>query len=520
MTESHTSQPWDLSCAIELHNLLSASTLNSDLPYSYYFLPEDEPSFADRSARTLGDFTPIWDHLGVDATATCQDSDVEPNESAPSSYISEGLFSDLNSLPSSATDDSDIPDIYQDYVTKSRTVRSKDKVQSTKFPKLQQRGTRAKVSEDLISFPKETSIRQISKTKTDFRSPFPADRLFHVQSPRLHGKIRGKALSDAWTDENESSGLESEVEKPSRTKSATHLSRGPVIFNTLEKKNTVLRKGVIYPLYDLTREEKRIRIAEKLSNQLRIDRKLSGGSSDVEAIHVFVDFSNIIIGFKNTLKCIRGFPEQEKMAESPPFSFCSLASIMERARPVARRILLGSRLNNKDTPTHFEEARTCGYETSVLDRVFKIRELTTEKARGGQGNGYLTGQSSKPENSVSSQSAKSAFVEQGVDEILQLKMIESLADYSTPSTVILATGDGAEAEYSGGFFKSVERALSKGWNVELVAWSRGLNYEYKKLSFQNRWGKQFRLILLDDFSEELLAIYKKVPTPQTKPVKK
>ncbi|KAK6598651.1 cell wall glucanase [Botrytis cinerea] len=421
MTESHTSQPWDLSCAIELHNLLSASTLNSDLPYSYYFLPEDEPSFADRSARTLGDFTPIWDHLGVDATATCQDSDVEPNESAPSSYISEGLFSDLNSLPSSATDDSDIPDIYQDYVTKSRTVRSKDKVQSTKFPKLQQRGTREKVSEDLISFPKETSIRQISKTKTDFRSPFPADRLFHVQSPRLHGKIRGRHY----------------LMHGRMRMRAADLNR--------RKKNTVLRKGVIYPLYDLTREEKRIRIAEKLSNQLRIDRKLSGGSSDVEAIHVFVDFSNIIIGFKNTLKCIRGFPEQEKMAESPPFSFCSLASIMERARPVARRILLGSRLNNKDTPTHFEEARTCGYETSVLDRVFKIRELTTEKARGGQGNGYLTGQSSKPENSVSSQSAKSAFVEQGVDEILQLKMIESLADYSTPSTVILATGDGAEA---------------------------------------------------------------------------
>ncbi|TEY42032.1 hypothetical protein BOTCAL_0400g00080 [Botryotinia calthae] len=519
MTESHTSQPWDLSCAIELHNLLSTSTFNSDLPYSYYFLPEDEPSFADRSARTLGDFTPIWDHLGVDATTTCQDADAEPNESAPSSYTSEGLFSDLNSLPSSATDDSDIPDIYQDYVTKSRTVRSKDKVQDTKSPKLQQRGTRAKVSEDLISFPKETSIRQISKTKADVRFSFSADRLSHIQSPRLHKQIRGKTLSDAWTDENESSGLESEVETPSRTKSATHISHGPVIFNTLGKKNTVLRKGVIYPLYDLTRGEKRIRIAEKLSNHLRIDKKLSVGSSDTQAIHVFVDFSNIIIGFQNTLKCVREFPEQEKAAENPPFSFCSLASIMERSRPVARRILLGSRLNNKDSPPHFEEAETCGYETSVLNRVFKTREHTTEKARGGHGNGYLTGQSSKSETPIPSQSMKPAFVEQGVDEILHMKMLESLNDhYSTPSTIVLATGDGAEAEFSGGFFKNVERALSQGWNVELVAWSSGLNHEYKKLSFRNQWKKQFRLILLDDFSEELLAIYK-VPTPQTKPAK-
>ncbi|TGO61317.1 hypothetical protein BCON_0028g00340 [Botryotinia convoluta] len=513
MTEYHTSQPWDLTCAIELHNLLSTSTLNSDLPYSYYFLPEDEPSLADRSARTLGDFTPIWDHLGVDATTTCQDPDAEPNESAPSSNTSEGLFSDFNSLPSSATDDSDIPDIYQDYVTKTRTVRWKDKVQGTKFPKLQQRGTRAKAREDLISFPEETSIRQISQTKTDVRSPFPADRLFNIQLPRLHKQTRKQVLSDSWTDENESSGLESEVETPSRTKSAKHFSNGPVIFNTLENKNTALKKGVIYPLHDLTREEKSIRIVKKLSNQLRLD--IAVRSSNKEPIHVFVDFSNIIIGFKNTLKSARRFPESKKVAESPPFSYCSLASILERNRPVAKRILVGSRSNNRDSAPHFDEAEMCGYETNVLDRVFKIREHTTEKARGGQGNGYLTGQSSKPETPISSQSTKPGFVEQGVDEILHMKMLETLADYSIPSTIVLGTGDGAEAEYSGGFFKNVERALLKGWNVELVAWSSGLNHEYKKRSFQNRWGKQFRLIMLDDFSEELLAIYKKVETPLT-----
>ncbi|THV45564.1 hypothetical protein BGAL_0474g00050 [Botrytis galanthina] len=510
MTESHTSQPWDLTCAIELHSLLSASTLNSDLPYSYYFLPEDEPSSADRSARTLGDFTPIWNHLGVDATTTCQDPDAEPNESAPSSYASEGLFSDLNSLPSSGTDDSDIPDIYQDYVTKTRTVRWKDKVQGTKFPKLQQQGTRAKAKEDLISFPEETSIRQISQTKTDVRSPFPADRLFNVQSPRVHKQIRRQVLSDPWTDENESSGLESEVETPSRMKSAKYFSHGPVIFDTLENKNTALKKGVIYPLHHLTHEEKRFRIVEKLSHQLRLDE--AARSSNKKDIHVFVDFSNIIIGFQNTLKSVRRFLESERVAESPPFSYCSLASILERNRPVAKRILVGSRSNNRDSEPHFDEAETCGYETNVLNRVYKTREHTTEKARGGQGNGYLTGQSSKPETPIS-QFTKAGLVEQGVDEILHMKMLETLADYSIPSTIVLATGDGAEAEYSGGFFKNVERALLKGWNVELVAWSSGLNHEYKKRSFLNRWGKQFRLIMLDDFSEELLAIYKKDETP-------
>ncbi|KAF7945533.1 hypothetical protein EAE96_010300 [Botrytis aclada] len=513
MTESHTSQPWDLTCAIELHNLLSTSNSNSDLPYSYYFLPEDEPSLANRSARTLGDFTPIWNHLGVDATTTCKDPDAEQNESAPSSYTSEGLFSDLNSLPSSATDDSDIQDIFQDYVAKTRTVRWKDKVQGTKSPKLQQRGTRAKASEDLIYFPEETSIRQISQTKTDVESPLLADRLFNNQLPRLHKQTRRQVLSDPWTDENESSGLESEVETPSRTRSAKHFSNGPVIFNTLENKNTVLRKDVIYPLHDWTHEEKSIRIAKKLSIQLRLDEALR--SSNKEAIHVFVDFSNIIIGFKTTLKNVRRIPESEKMVENPPFSYCSLASILERNRPVAKRILVGSRSNNRDSTPDFDEAEMCGYETNVLDRVYKRRDHTTEKARGGQGNGYLTGQSSKPETPIPSQFMKPGLVEQGVDEILHMKMLETLADYSIPSTIVLATGDGAEAEYSGGFFKNVERALLKGWNVELVAWSSGLNYEYKKRSFQNRWGKKFRLVMLDDFSEELLAVYKKVETPLT-----
>jgi hypothetical protein len=94
------------------------------------------------------------------------------------------------------------------------------------------------------------------------------------------------------------------------------------------------------------------------------------------------------------------------------------------------------------------------------------------------------------------------WVEQGVDEILQLKMLESLLDYRTPSTIVLATGDGAKAEYSDGFTKVLERALILGWNVELASWASSLNSVYK--GFIERWDGQFRFVPLEGFAEYML----------------
>lgn len=73
--------------------------------------------------------------------------------------------------------------------------------------------------------------------------------------------------------------------------------------------------------------------------------------------------------------------------------------------------------------------------------------------------------------------------------------------------MVLASGDAAEAEYSGGFLKTVERALKIGWNVEVVAWKNGLSYEYRSTSFLKKWEGRFMVIELDDFSEEMLAMY-------------
>lgn len=96
------------------------------------------------------------------------------------------------------------------------------------------------------------------------------------------------------------------------------------------------------------------------------------------------------------------------------------------------------------------------------------------------------------------------MVEQGVDEILHLKILESLVDNDEPSTIVLATGDAAQAEYSQGFMVMVERALRKGWSVELVSWKTNISQMYRKAAFAHTWKDKFRIIELDEYAEELL----------------
>lgn len=131
--------------------------------------------------------------------------------------------------------------------------------------------------------------------------------------------------------------------------------------------------------------------------------------------------------------------------------------------------------------------------------------MSNRKAKNGRGNGYAT-TSGHSSGSETFSVGTVARAEQAVDELLQMKMLESLLD-SEPATMVLASGDAAEAEYSGGFLKTVERALRKGWKVEVIAWKKGLSYEYRSASFLERWKEKFRVIELDEFSEELLAFY-------------
>jgi hypothetical protein len=204
-----------------------------------------------------------------------------------------------------------------------------------------------------------------------------------------------------------------------------------------------------------------------------------------------------MIGFHNCFKLSRNIPIKTRIRRLP-LSFQNLSLILERGRPAAKRVLVGS-----DRCPEVKEAEKLGYETNILDRVHKAKQRAPRQpnfrninSRSGRG---LSGGTEAPVFS------DERWVEQGVDEILHLKILESLVDTEEPATIVLATGDAAEAEYSGGFLKMVERALQKGWTVELVSFSINTSQAYSRKTFRLKWGSKFKVIHLDDYIEELLG---------------
>jgi len=208
-----------------------------------------------------------------------------------------------------------------------------------------------------------------------------------------------------------------------------------------------------------------------------------------------------MIGFHDALRLSRGQSINQRIRRQP-LSFHNFSLILERGRPTAKRIVVGS-----DNFPAISEAKAIGYETNILDRVHKAKELTPRQKRFSNTNGNGTGTGSGSETTAANavQFAPEKWVEQAVDEILHLKMMESVVDAGEPSTMVLATGDAAEAEYSGGFLKMVERALVKGWKIELASFRHNTSFAYKRKEFRQKWGERFKIVELDGFVELLLG---------------
>ncbi|KAK2738564.1 hypothetical protein FQN57_006987 [Myotisia sp. PD_48] len=261
-------------------------------------------------------------------------------------------------------------------------------------------------------------------------------------------------------------------------------------------------------------EEKRSKLLSLLIQKHPSGRKLLKDVKILEqptphrvstGIHVFVDMSNIMVGFHECIKMARGIPLANRVRRLP-LSFHNFSLVLERGRQTSKRVLVGS-----DRFQAIDEAEKLGYETNILERVHKIKPVTPSRKvktfGGGQGkgvNGKLQDQSSSSETNGSAPVER--WVEQAVDEILHLKILESIVDTESPSTIVLATGDAASAEYSDGFLKMVERALIKGWMVELVSFRSITSRAYSRKDFRARWGPRFQIIELDVYAEHLLHL--------------
>ncbi|KAI0450307.1 hypothetical protein F5B21DRAFT_508368 [Xylaria acuta] len=236
----------------------------------------------------------------------------------------------------------------------------------------------------------------------------------------------------------------------------------------------------------------------------------------MKPLHIFVDMSNIHIGFCNSWKISQNIPVERRI-RAPAFNFKVLASIMERNRAAKKKVLASSVashiVSRTQWPQHFVDAEKQGYKTSILSRVQKVSPVKAGRRRKTSVQGpsvayppnlVTSGDESAEDTARASYETRNG--EQGVDEILHLNMMNSiLDDMQEPGCMILATGDAAQAEFSEGFLEYANRALSQGWNLELVTWKATISSAWMNSTFRSKHGERFRIIYLDDFLEELNA---------------
>ena len=102
------------------------------------------------------------------------------------------------------------------------------------------------------------------------------------------------------------------------------------------------------------------------------------------------------------------------------------------------------------------------------------------------------------------------YREQGVDELLQLKLHQAIADVDIVppnATIVLATGDGNVGQFNEeGFLGCVRTALKKGWRVELYAWEGGLSRSWKREFGEGPYRHRFSIHGLGKFGQDLLEI--------------
>ncbi len=160
-------------------------------------------------------------------------------------------------------------------------------------------------------------------------------------------------------------------------------------------------------------------------------------------IHVFFDNSNILGGALS----MRKLNEPKTHWAAFRLYYRNLFRLIEKNRVVEESVLAGSVPPSCDLL--WDYARRAGYSTDLLRRV--------EKDDGSVG-------------------------EQGVDEMLHLKMANCLLDNEPSDRVlIVATGDGKKSEFGTGFRDQVERALKRKWLVEVWSWSPTLNGCYGEM---------------------------------------
>lgn len=142
-----------------------------------------------------------------------------------------------------------------------------------------------------------------------------------------------------------------------------------------------------------------------------------------------------------------------------------------------------------------------------------VRSLGSQTRVTGSGPGGGSQQSNSNGNgtpTTNNNGVRIRYREQGVDELLQLKLHQAIADVDTPppnATIVLATGDGNVGQFNeDGFLGPIRTALKKGWKVELYAWEEGLSKAWMREFGEGPWKDQFKVIGMETFGADLMEV--------------
>ncbi|KIW89113.1 uncharacterized protein Z519_09965 [Cladophialophora bantiana CBS 173.52] len=488
---------WDLNDAIKLLNRLALKNPDPAVSHELIVHCNNDQVANDTSGGSLGDFSFVWDFLGRPHTADEQQATELVKYKVNDEPVAE---IDLNPLNKGVrwrdeVDGADLEDNVEPPNNKATAAYIRNQKRAARRARAKERAEYLVPQQKTVS---DTSdLESGEELESLRRSP---DRRAVIDG--ILGRSR-PGLRDHSSPPTSPSPPKAEIRTPKRDLAVSN----PFVWAT-SPVSTPSKHTVIIPCDGLTpKARKQALITELIRRHPEEKRYLKNSgllepaftplnTSDI-GIHVFVDISNISIGFHDCLKLARGMSRETRL-KRVPLSFHNFSLILERGRPCAKRVLVGS-----DKYAAIQQAKSIGYETNILERVHKAKELTPrQKKYQSRSGGETSG--SETNTGLPSFSGPEKWVEQAVDEILHLKILESLVDAQKPSTIVLATGDAAEAEYSDGFLRMVERALEKGWCVELVSFKLNTSSLYKKKVFRARWGQMFKLVEMDPFVEFLI----------------
>ncbi|KAF4987894.1 hypothetical protein FDECE_15264 [Fusarium decemcellulare] len=232
-------------------------------------------------------------------------------------------------------------------------------------------------------------------------------------------------------------------------------------------------------------EAKHEKLMRKLVHQRVVDSMICKESPNIASngIHVFIDMSNIIIGFQKALRAKYSLSESTRFVPLPQMNLQFFHELLLRDRH-AECLNVGCSMHpDRGQPPFIQELQDLGYRVDLRNR-------RPENANSDDHGFFETG--------------GFRYVEDMVDETLQIRIGESVMQYfDNPGTLVLATGDARPAKYSDGFLAYAQRALKMGWSVEVVSWKSSRSSAWNGPLKDESIGSRFRVIELDQFLDQL-----------------